>query len=274
MKIVKVIISVFWLAFVSNSFAQEIQEKKEIVDSLFKLVKKITPAEGKEVYAKKLTIKDNDLEKAKKMLYEAYAYAPIEFEKKLHQWTQAWGSTGILGVKEPDGTRPGRRLWKLKESIAEKYGWDYVWFLETPYVLKVEILDKDTSLYEGYNKDKKFRLRQVDLKVKILEVIKGEKIFQKDEEITISYLPIWYLECDCPVDFKEGSTYLIPVKPWYYRDNKGPKKLLIKNNGMKHFYEIKNNIVTRPFVNNDNFTKQWPLFKKDFINKYLIKEEN
>ncbi len=159
----------------------------------------------------------------------------------------------------------------MEEALAQKYGWDYVRYLETPYILKVKVLSKNVSTYKSFNKDE-ISLQQVDLSVKIEEIVKGYNAFKEGEEIVISYLPIWYSDCDCPIDFSVGSTYLIPLRPWYFKHNKSLKNLMIKNIGMEHFYKIEHDSVTKPFITNGNFSDSWDSLKKDIKRKYILED--
>jgi len=269
MKLIK-IISYSFLTFLLtvNLKAQEIDQNKKNIESLISIVKKHTPTKSNS----EITIDDKNIEEIKKMFYKSYADSPIEFDKMIHNWVEEWKSTGVPGVKDPVGEKPGVRLRKVKEALARKYGWDYVNYLETPYLFKVKILSKDVTAYKSYSEGV-VSLPQVDLTAMIEEIIKGSKIFTKGEVIKISYLPIWYSECDCLVDFSVGDTYLIPLRPWYFKHNKNIKDLMIKNNGMEHFYKIENNFVTQPFIDNSSFSELWETLKKDITTKYILKED-
>ncbi len=266
MKFIKIIlISIFSFVFITNIAAQEIQKNKEIVDSFFELVKKITPANQNEV----IKIKEPDLEKAKKLLFEAYAYAPIEFNKQLHKWTEEWRNTGIKGIKHPVGIKPSARLKKVKEKLAEKYGWEYVRFLETPYFMKVKITDIKYSTYAFKIRDRQFQ--QINLKAKILDVIKGREFYSIGDTITISYLPFWFIESPQP-NFEINQIYAIPLKHWSYQKNTGYNKLMLKLNGLHTLYKIENNIVYSPLIFEKSPLKSWDIFKQEFKRKFLIEE--
>lgn len=273
MKFIKIILfSIFVFVFISNLLAQEIQKKKEIVDSLFELVKKITPANQNEV----TTIKDPDLEKAKQLLYEAYAYAPIEFENELHKWTEEWRNTAIKGVKPPNGIKPGTRLQNVKEKLAEKYGWEYVRFLETPYFMKFRILTVSNSSYNlnrplpnGRNR----KTTKIDLEVEILEVLKGKNFYSTGDTITISYLPIQFSYTALP-EFEINQIYAAPLKHWSKPQKPIYHNLMLKLNGLHTLYKIENNIVYSPLVPEKNFSKPWREFKSKFNKRYLNMEDN
>ena len=272
MKFIRIILfSIFAFVFTTNIAAQEIQKKKEIVDSLFALIKRITPADRLEEYGNKLTIKDSDLEKAKKLIYEAYAYSPIEFRKELLQWTSQWCSTGVKGVKPPIGIKPGRRLRELKEHLAKKYGWEYVRFLETPYFMKVKIIDIKYSTYAFERGDKQFQLTKINLIATILDVIKGKEFFSTGDTITISYLPFWFRK-STPPNFEINQIYALPLKHWSYQNNRGYNELMLKLNGLHTLYKIENNIVYSPLIFEKSPLKSWDIFKYEFKQKFLIEE--
>ncbi len=266
MKTIKIIIfALYWFLFITNVFAQEIQGEKKKVDSLFELIKKITPANQSEV----IEIEDPDLEKAKQLLYEAYAYAPIEFENELNRWTEEWRSTGIKGVKAPIGIKPGTRLQKVKEKLAQKYGWEYVRFLETSYFIKVKIIDIKYSTYAFEMRNKQFQLTRINLIAKILDVIKGKEFYSSGDTITISYLPFWFKK-STPPNFEINQIYALPLKHWSYKKNTKYPELMLKLNGLHTLYKIENNFVYSPLAPEESPLKTWSFFKREFKKNFLI----
>lgn len=269
MQLNRNIIIMFIIIFSSsffNIYSQEIEMKKKSIDSLFMLVKEITPNEKGEWLTKKLSVKDSDLEKAKRLLYDAYAYNQIEYDKKLVEWVKDWENTEIKKAKKDRGVSPGVRIQKLKEALAEKYGWDYVNFLETPYFLKIKVIDKSLG---SFKVEEKLHLPEVDLRVEVLDVIKGKKFYSKGQIIIIGYLPIWFRDCNCKVDFEINRTYALPLRHWQFY-NKKDSLLALKLNGMHTIYKIDNNIVSTPFEIEKSPNKNWDEFKNEFINKFLI----
>lgn len=263
----KIIFTLFSLFIFTNLNAQEIQSKSQKVDSLFFYVKKNIPFEKNVCHE----ITDVELEKIKKFLYESYAYAPIEFDKKLNKWYKEWEATGIKGVSPPVGLKPSKRLHLLKEKIADKYGWEYVRYLETPYFMKVKITDIKPS---SYKIDKRgIRTAKIDLKVEILEVLKGGKFYSIGDVITVSYLPIWFQKTKSP-NFELNEIYAFPLRHWSEIGNTGyfnqKTELLLNLHGQHSFYKIKNENVTTPLIFEDNFSCPWNDFKKSFKQKYVI----
>jgi len=270
MKLIQKITLIFLFAFfTTNLFPQLISEKEKTIDSLFTMVKEITPENKIDKSLGKLVINDNDLEKANKLLYNAYAVSPLEYEKKLDDWVQQWGNSIKTDASVINTTSPGKRIGLLKRTLAQMYGTDYVRFLETPYFLVVKILAINSSNYKSYTKNMQ-NLPKIDLKAEIIDIIKGNDFYKKGDIITISYLPLWYTDCNCPVKFEIDSVYAIPLKPWYYKHNKDNKDLMIKNNGMEFFYKVDNNKVTQPFLTNSNYIISLENFISDFKKRYLI----
>lgn len=269
MKFIKIILfSIFMLVCTLNIAAQEIQEKKEKIDSLFELVKKITPQNQNEV----IKIKDSDLEKAKQLLYEAYAYAPIEFENGLLKWTEKWLSTAIKGVKPPNGIKPGTRLQNVKKKLAEKYGWEYVRFLETPYFIKFKILMISHSFYNikrTFRNGRKIMIPKINLVVKILDVVKGKKFYSSGDTITISYLPVQFSNYPSP-KFEINQIYAAPLEHW--SKNPSYKELMLRLNGLHTLYKVENNIVYSPLTPKKSPLITWDEFKSRFNHKYLNME--
>ncbi|GAB6283329.1 MAG: hypothetical protein STSR0008_20910 [Ignavibacterium sp.] len=251
----------------SNLNAQRIEEKKNKIDSLFTLVKVLTPEGKKDVYDHKLVVNDKNLEKVKKLIYDSYAYAPIEFEREFYIWVQEWKSNIKQGIKSAESVSPGKRIGKIKEAIAEKYDWEYVRFLETPYVMRVKIRSIKNTVYESYKKDG-IKLSQVEMEAEIIEILKGEQSFKNGDKIIVSYLPIWYSDCNCPVNFEVNSEYVLPLKHWYFKENKEFNHLLIKNNGMQHFLKIENERLVKPFISDSDFESSWSEFKYNFNKHY------
>ncbi|MBU0560656.1 MAG: hypothetical protein KKD86_01915 [Bacteroidetes bacterium] len=264
MKFIKIILfSIFFFISNSNFIAQEIIEKKEKIDTLFKFAKEITNTnEISEII-------DMNLEKTKKMIFEAYKYAPIEFNKELHKWTEEWRSTGLKGVKPPIGIKPSTLLKKIKEKIAEKSGWEYVRFLETPYFMKVKILDISYSTYSLKARNREFQ--QIDLKAEILDVIKGKEFYSVSDTITVSYLPFWFNGSSIPI-FEINQVYAFPLRHWSYLKYSGYNNLLLKLNGLHTLYKIENDIVHSPLNVEMSPLKSWESFINDFKQKFLMEK--
>ena len=137
----KIVMLLLLLCFLTNAnFAQLKTEKGGKIDSLFTLVKKITPDKRSEAFDSKLLrnkevfINEKDLEKAKDFMYYAYAHAPLELRKKENDLFEEWKKSDFSVLKSNE------RLKIVEEALVEKYGKDYVGFLKTPYFLRVQIL--------------------------------------------------------------------------------------------------------------------------------------
>ncbi len=258
---------VFGFALTTNLTTQEIKERKSAADSLLQFVKEITP----EKVGESFEINDEELEQARKLLYNAYAYAPLELKKQLHKWTEQWRSTGIKGVKPPIGIKPTARLKRVKSKLAEKYGWEYVRFLETPYFMKVVVKDITYLTYSIKRGNRNIKLHKVNLKAKILDVIKGKAFYSVNETIIVSYLPFWFYESSLP-EFKVGSIYAFPLKHWPNEKKVEENELMLKLNGLHTLYEVKNDIVYSPLAPDKSPLKSWKTFKYEFGKNFLIEE--
>jgi len=251
--------------FFSDISAQELQEKNNKIDSLFTLINKVTPAKRSEIFDskllkfKKITIDENDLEKAKELMYYAYAHAPIELRKKQHELYVEWKKVG------PEELKPNERRKIVEEAIAEKYGKDYLGFLKTPYFMRVKILDITRTIYPT---DKKIRgqISQFNLKVKITDILKGKEYYTKDDMITIIYLPIWFENGNIsPPKFKINEEYIVPLNHWYNSD-----AFELDMHGLNTLFQVKNNEVYCPLISTTEIVKSWDDFKKEFELKYLM----
>lgn len=269
---------IFFLVFIflafQNTYSQKNTKDTKVIDSLILKIKEFVPNNNLDLFnnKKKLTknLSDKEIKKFEDFLYKSYAYHPIELEKKFDKWHDDWAKTGISGVKPPDGINPYLRKYKIRDILIKEHGFDYVLFLETPYFIKFKILNIKSSIYVSYSDTSK-TLPQIDMKAEILEVIKGNSFYKKEQIITVSYLPLWYANCDCPINFESGEVYVIPLKPWHYKLNRDLNNLSIKNNGMNYFFKIENNIVSTHFVNDVIEHSSWKSFKQKFINKFNIK---
>ncbi|MGD8777330.1 MAG: hypothetical protein PVH88_00020 [Ignavibacteria bacterium] len=255
--------------FVTDLHSQNIQEKEKSVDSLFTLVKKITPSQLTDAYSDKLSLTDEELEQAKELLYYSYAHAPIELEEKLHNWVQNWKEDVSQRQNASQVMKPNIRLQKLKECLEEKYGEEYVRFLETPYFMKVKVLEITTSTYNMNRPRRNIKVPKIDLKVEILDVVKGAEVYSESDKITISYLPHWFSETSLPV-FEINNIYAFPLKHWSRPEFANYKELMLKLNGLHTLYKVDNNdMITTPLTPEKHIDMPWNDFRDDFKKKYL-----
>lgn len=262
----------FLFGFLSNAnFAQSKSEKEKKTDSLFTLVKKITPAKRNEIFDskllknKKIFINEKNLEKAKELMYYTYAHALLELRKKENDLFEEWEKTDCTELK------PNERKKIVEKAIEEKYGKDYLGFLKTPYFLKVKILNIFETMYEqgGKPKSKKGRRNtrfQQNAKVEILDVLKGDEYYSIGDIITIAYLPQWFMWAEASPNFRVGEEYIIPLTHW----NKPKDDILqVRLRGLHTLFQVKDNQVYTPLVES-NFVESWSDFKNSFIDKYIL----
>jgi len=248
-----------------NILAQEQQENNRKIDSLFTIIKKVTPAKRSEIFDskllkfKKITIDENALEKAMELMYYAYAHAPNELRRKQHELYVEWRKVG------PEELKPNERRKIVEEAIAEKYGKDYLGFLKTPYFMRVKILDINKTTYPT---DKKIRghISQYNLEVKITNILKGKEYYTEGDTITIAYLPIWFSNGNVsPPKFKIDEEYIVPLNHW-----KNSNILELDMHGLNTLFQVKNNEVYCPLISEKEIIKSWDDFKKEFEQKYLM----
>lgn len=252
------------LIFFTSSYAQEeVETKNKKIDSLFSLVKKITPDYKNSMDTEKVHISDYDLEKARELLYYSYAHATMEYRQKRKAWHKEWEKAGRKGIK------PVKRINQLEIALKEKYGQDYVGFLKIPYFMKVKIIDiSQTGFPIKKIRGRKASTAQINLKVKILEVLKGENYYSVGDITTISYFPIWFQERGVYPKFNIGKEYALPLSLW----NNQPIDILRLNlHGLGSLYQIENNDVSRPLISETVVIKSWNDFKNEFKQNYIAK---
>lgn len=229
---------------------------KKYSSKFFEYVEKIN-----DVDYKRNQISFND-EKLDSMLYY-YKYA-MEFEwtafhtilKELHE---AWEKTGIRGVKPPEGIRPSFKIGKINRMIEDKYGRVYLNLIKTPYIARFKVLEISDSIYNGEGVSAK----QVNLKVKIESVEKGSNILKSNNIYTVSYLPHWFH--GEKLEFKEGLSYIAPLRPWYQVRNHSRNELRISDIfGIEGIKEIVGGSLDSPVYSELTGVVSWQQFQDEF----------
>ena len=152
---IKVKLLLLTLLFSPNFYGQEKTETKpEKLDSLFNVVRKITPEYMNEKNTAKLKLSEYELEKVKRLFYYAYAHAPIELKKRKNTWYEKWQKTGREKIK------PNERMKMVETALVERYGKDYVGYLKTPYIMRVKILEVFDTDYKRENKQNNIKYRR------------------------------------------------------------------------------------------------------------------
>ena len=264
----KLIMLFFLFSFLSNAnFAQTMSEKEKKIDSLFTLVKKITPAKRNEIFDskllrnKKVFINEKNLEKAKELMYYSYAHAPLELRKKEKALFKKWEKTDYTELK------PNERKKIIEKAIEEKYGKDYLAFLKTPYFIRVQILKttKKTNSLPGKMRGK---ISRINLTAKIVTVLKGENYYSINDTTTVTFMPIWFYNSDVlPPKFKIGEEYIIPLNNW---KNYSSNILELDMHGLNTLYQIRNSEVYNPLISETKIINSWIDFKNEFKQKYLM----
>ncbi len=265
---IKIKVLLLILLFSANFYGQEkIETKSSKLDSLFNVVREITPEYSNEINTAKLKLREYELEKIKRLFYYAYAHAPIEFKKRKNTWYEKWQKTGRKRIK------PNERMKMVETALVERYGKDYVGFLKTPYIMRVKILEVFSTVYKREYKQNNRKYRrgmtyQQNAKVKILDIIKGNAYYSKGEIITIAYLPHWFQWVEASPKFSVGEEYVVPLNHW----NEHKRDFLqLRLRGLHTLYQIKDEQVYTPLVNS-KFVKPWSDFKNMFIDKYIMEK--
>ncbi len=266
---IKVKLFLLTLLFIANFYGQEKTETKpDKLDSLFNVVREITPEYSNEKNTDKLKLSEYELEKVRRLFYNAYAHAPIELKNRKNAWYEKWQKTGRKKIK------PNERMKMVETALAERYGKDYVGFLKTPYIMRVKILEVFNTDYRKENKQSNRKYKrgityQQNAKVKILDIIKGNDYYSKGEIITIAYTPQWFQWAEASPKFLVGEEYVVPLNHW----NEHKRNVLqLRLRGLHTLYQIKDEQVYTPLVNS-KFIKSWRDFKNMFINKYVLEEK-
>lgn len=268
MKTIKSIIFVLFLVVsTTNILAQEQRENNKKIDSLFTIIKKVTPTKRSEIFDrkllkfKKITINENDLEKAKELMYYAYAHAPLELRKKEKALFEEWKKTDYTELK------PNERKKIVEEALIEKYGKDYVGFLKTPYFIRVRI-NKIINKKNPLPGRMRGSVSRTYLNVKILTILKGKNYYSVNDTITITFMPLWFENSNVsPPRFMTGEEYIIPLNIW---KNYSTSIFELDMHGLNTLYQLKNDEVYCPLISSTEVVKSWDEFKKEFEQKYLM----
>jgi hypothetical protein len=249
------------LVLFTSVYSQEVIEtKKQKVDSLFTLTMQLTAGNTKGLNIKP---SENNLKKAKELLYFAYAHAIGDYKKKSKEEYEKWKAEGRKDVK------PNLRMKKLEKALKEKYGDDYVGYLKTSYFMKIKILDITKTKYPIKEiRGEEFFTEQIDVKVKILDVLKGENYYTINDVITISYLPIWFQESGVLPNFEIGYEYALPLNIWKHHST---EVLRVSLHSLETLYRIEADNMYSPLLSETDIVNSWSNFKEDFLKKYIIK---
>jgi anaerobic ribonucleoside-triphosphate reductase len=246
-------------------FAQSTASGDKSIRDFFNYIEKYIPKE-KNSLSKIKQIPDTTLTSIKNVYYNAITISPYSFKSKIKELTSEWEKSGIKSVKPPSGIKPAVRISLMKDKLIEKYGEEYVKILSTPIILKVSVTDIKKSIYTSASNNK-ITAGQTNLVVKIEEILKGKDYFKKGELITISYLDWWYQ--DKPISFEKGKLYILPVEPWYDK-NDNFNSLIIKDPLASHsIVQIDGVKLSTIYPETAEIKVSWTKFKENFIEKYI-----
>jgi hypothetical protein len=263
MKTTKIIIYLCLCVLISNTFAQENPEANRKIDELYSLLNMTESSDKNVINNEKLQLSDHELEKAKDLLYYSYAHAPVEFQKRKDSLHKNWRETGRKTE------RPNKQIKKLEKALGEKYGRDFCGYLKTPYVLQIRIREITRTTYPEKTRARG-KVPQINLKVEILDILKGKSYFCVGDLITVAYLPIWFFDDGVSPEFKIDEVYVVPLNYWH---NNEDNILQLRLQGLHTLYKIKNDNVFSPLISEDKVIKSWIDFKNNFMNEYILDKE-
>jgi len=156
----------------------------------------------------------------------------------------------------------------LIEIVRDKYGDDFTEILKLPALVRGKVIKKE--LVDFIGDDEKIKTKQMKITVIVEDVIKGEKYFNKDDQITASYLAFWFQESY--VDFKPGNSYLIPLRPWIgLREYKGEIAIDLLPFDNYGIYPVRyDNLVSDGECYGLNKQSSYSAFKQKFFETYMI----
>lgn len=213
----------------------------------------------KKGFTKKFS-KDDIIKVAKKYKNEK-KYNPVKFIRTLNTRHKEWGKE-IKKDLHSNTIKPAFLLRVIREEMSKQLGSNYVEAISMDYLLKVFVESKDYSIFyfDGGKKES-----QINIHCRIEDILKGEEHFQIGQDITISFLR-WWKE-NSTKEFKVGSTYLIPIRPWKLeRDINNEYTLHLLESDRFNVYPIENDKInfSSDFLGLENHTT-WGAFKKNFF---------
>lgn len=194
--------------------------------------------------------------------------------KMLHK---NWGNN-LKKYKKIIDKKPGVKLGIIRRKIAEYYSPSYSELLTIPYLLRVKVLQFDESFYYPEDENlknvlKNGRLKQTDMVVKIIDIIKGQNHFNVNDTIVISFFWAWFSECYNHRKFEVDQSYFIPIGIFRVENiNKYQYSIKMLSDNNCTVYPIDSEIVKTPgdFFNTGE-ENTWKTFKESLIKNYIIK---
>ncbi len=143
-------------------------------------------------------------------------------------------------------------------------------YLKTPYVFKVKVTD---VFYSKYSTGRKRRGQEtftskINVKVKVLDVLKGKDYYTIGDTITVAYLPLWFQESETFPIFEIDEEYILPLRHWSKYSHNDLRLGL--QGGSHNRYQVKNNKIYNMGGNEDRTFETWSEFKTKFKQNYLI----
>lgn len=211
---------------------------------------------------------DDEIQHIATLYYNAMLEDPVGFKMHQRKKYNEWKSNMIKSNYTSKELKPATKKAMLIEIVRDKYGDDFTEILKLPALVRGKVIKKE--LVDFIGDDEKTKTKQMKITLIVEDVIKGEKYFNKDDQITVSYLPFWFQ--DLYVDFKPGNSYLIPLRPWIglreYRGEIAVDLLPFDDYGI---YSVSNDIpITDGKCYELSEFSSYAEFKQSFYNTYMI----
>ncbi|MCZ6702910.1 MAG: hypothetical protein O6940_07710 [Ignavibacteria bacterium] len=265
MKTIFLICIIIFIAV--KTFSQERKNYSEIVLNFVDVLYDNSISEDKE-YNINYTFNSEQAQEILHKYYRAVTEDPLGLINYMEEEYELIRNRALQSGKNSTEKRFAVRKKNLSDELSKIYGEEFMEIIDTPYYLRIKIIDKSKSQYISPGPpERKYRTNK--LTAIIEEVIKGENQFTKANTISIEYMTWWF--ANSLNKFEPGSSYFIPLRPWTgtagflgWRPNFLPDDNYA-------IYEIENEIVST--LNNyfDIGTMtEWARFKEIFIQKYVL----
>lgn len=259
---------IIFLLVGTNIFPQLKIEYSAVVKDFFSSVQKYHST-----YNIDQTISDKISIQETEELYEKYYFAkakdPIGFRNYVRELAknrkEKFIETGELEKS------PGWKVHIIKKLIADKFGGEFAEMMDVPFFLHIKILDIKPGIYES-EVDKMIVAPKTIILAEIIDIIKGKDFFVKGDMIEINIINQWM--AGAKSFFEINKEYFAPIEPWEcFEDNCLSIRLSFLPDENFGIYPIENEFIRTNgnYFGINEFTK-WTEFKREFLDKFIIKQ--
>lgn len=259
------------LLLINYTLLSQQNEVYQKLDSLFNKVDLLYNEYKSNDYS--LTLSINEAKEIAEAIYELYSFHWTEAHNYIYEKSRQVEDEYIRSGGKSSIHKPAVKLRVIKEAIDEIMGKNFSEIIMTPYFFEVKILDIDfNNVYESDGKI----YGKITMLCEIIDVIKGNHIFSKGDNIEVSLLKGWEVG-----PFDAGKIYFFPVRPWNCINGNCTEYSLklfpIYFNGVSiegcpcGIYPIEDNEIK----NADFFQiseLKWDNFQKEFKSIYILEE--